>query len=81
MPEATLRAVADHGRVPADSIHDHHHDAQQVLDRMRALGIDYDTVVDTLEVDGLAVFDNSWDQLGDTLTATLRTRPSQHLNP
>ncbi|MPZ78901.1 MAG: transaldolase [Actinophytocola sp.] len=76
MPEATLRAVADHGRVPADSVHDHYHDAQQVLDRLRALGIDYDEVVRTLEVDGVAAFDNSWNQLGETLAASLRARPT-----
>lgn len=72
MPEATLRAVADHGRIPADSIHDHYGDAQRTLEDLRALGVDYDKVVHTLEVDGLAAFDRSWDQLGDTLTATLR---------
>lgn len=75
MPEATLRAVADHGEVPPDSVHDHYHDAQEVLHRLQALGIDYDKVVDTLEVDGLAAFDRSWDQLGETLTATLRRTP------
>jgi transaldolase len=74
MPEATLRAVADHGQVPADSVHDHYDDAQQVLDRLRVLGIDYDEVVQTLEVDGLSAFDRSWDQLGETLTATLRAK-------
>lgn len=78
MPEATLRAVADHGQIPADSVHDRYHDAQQVLDRLQALGIDYDTVVHTLEVNGLAAFDHSWNQLSDTLTATLRTRPHPH---
>jgi transaldolase len=78
MPEATLRAVADHGQVPADSVHDHYDDAQQVLDRLRALGIDYDKVVDALEVDGLAAFDRSWDQLGETLSATLRRAPVPH---
>jgi transaldolase len=79
MPEATLRAVADHGRISADSIH--HHGAQLVLDRLHALGIDYDAVVHALAVDGLAAFCRSWDDLGDTLTATLRTRPTPHQNP
>jgi transaldolase len=78
MPEATLRAVAGHGTVPADSVHDHYDDAQQVLDRLRALGVDYDKVVHTLEVDGVAAFDRSWDQLSETLAATLRARPIPH---
>ena len=31
MPEATLRLVADHGQVPADSVHGHYDESQQVL--------------------------------------------------
>jgi transaldolase len=76
MPEATLRAVADHGQVPADSVRGHYDDAQQVLDRLRALGIDYDDVVKTLEDDGVAKFDASWDRLGEQLAATLRAQPT-----
>jgi transaldolase len=77
MPEATLRAVADHGEVPADSVRARYHDAQEVLDRLRALGIDYDDVVQTLEDDGVAKFDASWDQLGEQLAATLRRKPTR----
>jgi transaldolase len=77
MPEATLRAVADHGEVPADSVRGHYDDAQQVLDRLRVLGIDYDDVVQTLEDDGVAKFDASWDQLGEQLAATLRAQPTR----
>jgi transaldolase len=76
MPEATLRAVADHGEVPADSVRGHYDDAQQVLDRLRTLGIDYDDVVQTLEDDGVAKFDASWDRLGEQLAATLRAQPT-----
>jgi transaldolase len=74
MPEATLRAVADHGQVPADSVRGHYNDAQQILDRLGALGIDYDDVVQTLEDDGVAKFDASWDRLGEQLAATLRAQ-------
>jgi transaldolase len=81
MPEATLRAVADHGQVPADSVRGHYDDAQHVLDRLRALGIDYDDVVQTLEDDGVAKFDASWDQLGEQLAATLRAQPTHHERP
>jgi transaldolase len=48
-----------------------------VLDRLRALGIDYDDVVQTLEDDGVAKFDASWDQLGEKLAATLRRKPTR----
>jgi transaldolase len=73
MPEATLRAVAHHGQVPADSIRDHYDDAQRVLDRLRQIGIDYNEVVQTLEDNGVAAFDASWEQLGQQLAHTLRT--------
>lgn len=72
MPEATLRLVADHGQVPADSIHDHYDQSQEVLDGLRELGIDYDDVVQSLEKDGVAKFDASWDQLGERLVSALR---------
>ncbi len=74
MPEATLRAVADHGQVPADSIRGHYDEAQQVLDQLRDLGIGYDDIMQGLEDDGVAKFDAAWQQLGDQLAAALRAR-------
>ena len=35
MPEATMRLVADHGVIPADSVRDYYADAHQVLDQAR----------------------------------------------
>ena len=72
MPEATLRLVADHGQVPADSIHNHYDQSREVLGQLRELGIDYDNVVQTLEDEAVAKFDTSWDQLGERLASTLR---------
>ena len=74
MPEATLRAVADHGRVPADSVHGHYDEARQVLDRLQALGIDYDEVMQGLEDSAVTKFDASWEQLGEQLAASLHGR-------
>jgi transaldolase len=76
MTEATLRAVADHGQVPADSIRGRYEDAQQLLDGLRALGIDYDNVVQRLEDDGVATFDAAWAHLAEQLVATLQTQPA-----
>ncbi|WP_329446289.1 transaldolase [Streptomyces canus] len=73
MPEATLRAVADHGEVPADSVRGHYDDAQQVLDALQAI---YDPLVQTLEDEGVAKFDASWEQLSEQLAETLRSRPA-----
>jgi transaldolase len=74
MPEATLRAVADHGRIPEDSVRDHYGDARQVLSELEALGIDYGDVTESLESNGLAIFDASWRDLGDQLRTVLKQR-------
>jgi transaldolase len=42
MPEAALRAAADHAQIPADSIHGRCQEAHQVLDELPRLGVDYD---------------------------------------
>jgi transaldolase len=75
MPEATLRAVADHGDVPADNIRDHYVSSAQILARLEALGIDLEDALQKLEDDGLANFDAAWSHLGEQLTSTLRARP------
>ena len=63
MPEATLEAVADHGLVRGDTIKGTYDESQLVLDRLAALGIDYDEVVQLLEDDGVKKFEDSWDEL------------------
>ena len=77
MPEATMRAVADHGEVPADSVLGRYEQAQQVLDDLRRLGVDYDDVMQSLEADGVAKFDASWAHLGEHLGETLRAQRSE----
>jgi transaldolase len=71
MPEATLDAVADHGAIRGDAITGHYRDAQQVLDDLAGLGIDYDDVVELLEVEGVQKFDDSWNQLLESLQGQL----------
>lgn len=73
MPEDTLRAVADHGQVPTDSIHGTYQQAQNVLDELAHLGIDYNDVVGTLEDDGIAKFKNAWTDLTHELQAAALT--------
>ena len=73
MPEATLNAVADHGDIPADSIHGTYEQSQAVLDGLAALGIGYGDVVQTLEDQGVTAFDASWDHLGQRLATALGT--------
>jgi transaldolase len=62
MPEKTLLAFAEHGEVddplPADG-----GDAEDVLAAFAAAGVDVDGLAATLQRDGAAAFDDSWDKL------------------
>ncbi len=71
MPEATLEAVADHGQVRGDTIGGTYDDAQRVLDDLAAAGISYDDVVDTLEREGVAKFEEAWNSLIESVTEQL----------
>ena len=72
MPEATLRAVADHGEVPADSVRGHYPTRGRCSAELAAVGVDYDDVTAGLEQRGLELFDASWRELSDQLAAKLR---------
>jgi transaldolase len=71
MPEGTLEAVADHGKVRGDTVTSTYADAQQVLDDLAAAGIDYDAVVDQLESEGVAKFEEAWNDLIASVTEQL----------
>ena len=62
MPEATLQAFADHGRVgaplPADG-----GDCEAVLAGVRAAGIDVEALATRLQGEGAAAFVKSWHEL------------------
>jgi transaldolase len=72
MPEKTLEAVADHGEINGDQVTNHYDDAQQVMDQLKAVGIDYDDVIATLEQEGVEKFEASWAELLDTVTGQLK---------
>ncbi|EPQ76027.1 Transaldolase [Mycobacterium marinum MB2] len=71
MPEKTLDAVADHGVVKGDSITGTSGDAQQVFDKLEAIGIDLSDVFDVLESEGVEKFEASWKELLDATQAQL----------
>ncbi|NUR70207.1 MAG: transaldolase [Hamadaea sp.] len=71
MPEKTMRAADDHATVSADTITAHYADAQQVLDGLRAVGVDMDDVVEVLEAEGVEKFEASWTELLDGIAAKL----------
>jgi transaldolase len=63
MPEATIHAFADHGETPGDTVTGHYADAQQVLDDLAGIGIQYVDVVATLEREAVEKFEQSWLEL------------------
>jgi transaldolase len=68
MPEKTMEAFADHGEVDGDQVTGNYDHAQQVMDDLKSVGIDYDDVIATLEQEGVDKFSKSWQELTDTVT-------------
>ncbi|MGA0565910.1 transaldolase [Rathayibacter sp. KR2-224] len=71
MPEKTLEATFDHGEITGNTIAGTYDEANEVLDKIAAVGISYDDVTQTLEDEGLEKFNVSWKELLDTVTTAL----------
>jgi transaldolase len=71
MPEATLDAVADHGEITGDTIRPNYDNAREVKQALRNVGIDLVDVTHVLEEEGVEKFETSWNDLLNTVTATL----------
>ncbi|GEP25569.1 MULTISPECIES: transaldolase [Cryobacterium] len=71
MPEKTMKAAADHGVIPADSVTGSYAAANAVLDALGAQGVSYDDVTRLLEEEGLSKFEVSWNELLDTVQTAL----------
>jgi transaldolase len=71
MPEATLRAVADHGVIRGETIRSGYAEAQQVMDDLRGAGVDMSDVFRALEADGVSRFQASWGELQADVAAAL----------
>ena len=67
MPEGTMRAMADHGKLLGDTVHGTYEASRQVFADLEELGIGYDDVVQVLEDEGVTKFEASWNQLLDTI--------------
>ena len=63
MPEKTIDAVADHGVVTGDTISGTASAAQEVFDKLEAVGIDLTDVFLVLENEGVEKFEDSWTEL------------------
>ncbi|AWK07950.1 transaldolase [Streptomyces spongiicola] len=78
MPEATLEATADHGRITGDTVRGTYEQARAEIDAVEALGISYDDVVRLLEDEGVEKFEASWNDLLKSTEAELqRLAPSE----
>jgi transaldolase len=64
MPEETIRAFQDHGRVEL-TLEREVEQARELLDQLAAAGIDYDDVTATLEEEGVQKFADSFRELLD----------------
>jgi transaldolase len=73
MPEETIQAFQDHGEVRGDTVLDGVDEAHALLERLAAVGIDYDDVVDTLEREGVEKFSDSFAELLDGVRAKRET--------
>ncbi|RGE17925.1 transaldolase [Leucobacter sp. wl10] len=71
MPEATLRAFADHGEVRGDTVTSEYLESNQLLNAVDAQGVDYAELTEKLELEGLQKFEASWDELCDTVEREL----------
>ena len=67
MPEATIKATADHGELRGDTVHGTYDASRKVFADLEKLGIGYDDVVQVLEEEGVAKFEASWNELLDTI--------------
>jgi transaldolase len=62
MPLETVRAFQDHG-VVSETLQTGLDEARELLDELRAAGVDYDDVVETLEREGVEKFSDSFSEL------------------
>ncbi|ATL68483.1 transaldolase [Nocardia terpenica] len=76
MPEKTMQAFADHGELRGDAVSGTAAQAQEVFDRLTAVGIDLDDVFAVLEREGVDKFEKSWDELLTATAAELKTTGS-----
>jgi transaldolase len=69
MPEETIRAFQDHGRV-ARTLDRDVDEAERVFERIAQAGVDYDDVTETLEREGVEKFADSFAELLEGIRAS-----------
>ena len=71
MPESTLDAMADHGKLEGERGSSGYDQARRVFADLEALGISYQDVVTVLEDEGVAKFAASWQEMLETISTEL----------
>jgi transaldolase len=69
MPVETVRAFQDHGEVRGDTVMDDLEGAHAVLEDLAKAGLDYDSVTETLELEGVQKFADAFAELLDGVRA------------
>ena len=67
MPEATIKATADHGQLRGDTVHGTYDQSRAVFADLARLGISYDDVVQVLEDEGVSKFEVSFNEMFETI--------------
>lgn len=82
MPGTTLDAFADHGTLPAHApTADTFAAAAAHLEALEDAGVDFGDVTDTLEREGLAKFEDSWRELGESVQREMRAEAASTDGP
>jgi len=71
MPEATMKAVADHGDIRGDQVRPYYDEAAAHMRALADAGIDYDDVIQVLIKEGVEKFVTAWDELLESVTTAL----------
>jgi transaldolase len=72
MPEATMKAVADHGEIKGDQVRPFYEDAAAHMQALADAGIDYDDVIEVLIKEGVEKFVTAWDELLESVDTALQ---------
>jgi transaldolase len=71
MPEATMKAVADHGEIKGDQVRPFYADAAAHMQALADAGVDYDDVIEVLIREGVEKFVTAWDELLESVSTAL----------
>src|SRR5438132_1412827 len=63
MPLETVRAFQDHGEVRGDTVTEKVDEARKLLEQLAKIDVDYDDVTETLELEGVQKFADSFEEL------------------